>query len=177
MLGFYLMFNRNCAEALDVYSQAFNVKVKEKQTFGEKIQQNNAGFPFAKEDLDLIVYSKIKIGSTRIICLDSSERSLPGLNMCISVKEDEIKVKKAWQILLNGGKIYYDLAPTSFAILHGSLQDKFGVNWIFTVPNPKQPEPKKGSAKAKVPVKKNAKPSKVKPESVEPKKSPPIRFE
>lgn len=148
MIGYYLMFNRNCAEALEVYSHAFDAKIKEKQTFGE-ISKENPNFPLAKEDENLIIYSKIKIGSTQIICIDSSERSLAGFNTYIFVKDEEVVVRKAWSILIEGGTIYAELQPTSFALLHGSLRDKFGINWMFTVPKPKTPRIKTEQIKLK----------------------------
>lgn len=41
-------------------------------------------------------------------------------------------VRNAWNLLKEDAEIYMDLAPTFFATLHGSLRDRFGVNWMFT---------------------------------------------
>ena len=41
-------------------------------------------------------------------------------------------VRNAWNLLKEDAEIYMDLAPTFFAALHGSLRDRFGVNWMFT---------------------------------------------
>jgi len=160
MFGYYLMFNRNCADAIAAYAKAFGVKIVEKQTLKE-MTQTGSQFPFAKEDMDLIVYSKIKVGKTEIVCFDSSERSLPGLNMYIFIKDDKETVQKAWAVLSQGGKIYASLESTTFAVLHGSLQDKFGVNWMFSVPKPK--EPKESNQKTKTPMKLKLPKSKVQP--------------
>ena len=45
---------------------------------------------------------------------------------------DASLVQKAWDTLKNGGQIYMELAPSFFAKLHGSLRDRFGINWMFT---------------------------------------------
>jgi PhnB protein len=50
----------------------------------------------------------------------------------ITVKDSNF-VKTAWDILKQDGKIHMELTPSFFAVLHGSLQDKFGINWMFTV--------------------------------------------
>jgi PhnB protein len=42
-------------------------------------------------------------------------------------------IKQAWATLKMDGKVYLELNPTFFAKLHGHLQDKFGVNWMFTM--------------------------------------------
>lgn len=137
MLGYYLMFNRTCSEALDVYVKALNGKIKEKRTYKEAIEQNPT-FPLAKEDENLIIYSKLKIGSSQLVCVDASERSLPGFNTYVFVKDEEELVRRAWSILVQDGVVYADLQPTTFAVLHGSLRDKFGINWMFTVPKPEE---------------------------------------
>jgi len=154
MFGLYLMFNRNCSDALEVYTEAFNAQVKEKQTFKEVIK-SNPNFPLAKEDEDLIIYSKIKIGNMQVICVDSSERSLAGFNTYIFVKEEEDVVRKAWSILKQDGVIYTELDATTFAALHGSLRDKFGINWMFTVPKPKVVSAKTEQIKLKLPTSKS----------------------
>jgi len=46
--------------------------------------------------------------------------------------KDEAMVRKAWDTLKLGGEIYMELTPTFFAAVHGSLRDRFGVNWMFT---------------------------------------------
>jgi PhnB protein len=35
-------------------------------------------------------------------------------------------------MLKQEGEVYMDLAPSFFAKLHGSLRDKYGINWMFT---------------------------------------------
>ena len=53
--------------------------------------------------------------------------------MYILIGEDEDQTKKAWEVLKEDAKIHMELSPTFFAKSHGSLQDKFGINWMFTV--------------------------------------------
>jgi len=134
LIGHYLMFNRNCAEALEVYSRTFNVPIEEKHCYGD--MPPNPDFPVAEEDKGLVLNSRITIDGTEIMCADSVARNQPGSNMYISLStKDEAMVRKAWDTLKLGGEIYMELTPTFFAAVHGSLRDRFGVNWMFTALN------------------------------------------
>ena len=131
MIGHYLIFNRNCAEALDVYAKAFNAKIAELQKYGD--MPPDPSFPVAEGDKGLVLHSRVQIGGTELMCADAAERSIGGSNMYVTVTTpDAALVKKAWDILKDGAKIYMELAPSFFAALHGSLQDRFGINWMFT---------------------------------------------
>lgn len=44
----------------------------------------------------------------------------------------EAAVRKAWDVLKEGGEVYMELAPSFFAKAHGSLRDKYGINRMFT---------------------------------------------
>ncbi|MEL7565642.1 MAG: VOC family protein [Dehalobacterium sp.] len=131
MLGHYLMFNKNCAEALEVYTKAFNAKITEIQKYGD--MPPNPAFPIAESDKGLVLHARLEIDGMELMCADSSERSIGGDNMYVSITtKDAVLVQKAWNILKTDGEIYMELAPSFFATLHGSLQDKFGINWMFT---------------------------------------------
>jgi len=127
------MFNRNCAEALEVYAKAFDAQVTEKQTYGD--MPPNPAFPIAEENKNQVLHARLVIEGTEVMCADSSERCNAGDNMYVSLNtENEALVRKAWDTLKDGGKVYMELSPQFFAIAHGSLCDKFGINWMFTVP-------------------------------------------
>ena len=131
MLGHYLMFNRNCADALEIYSRIFNVPVEDKQCYGDI--PTSPDFPVAEEDKGLVLHSRLTIDGSEIMCADSAERNRPGSNMYVSLTtKDEALVQKAWDALKPDGEVYMELTPTFFASLHGSLRDRFGVNWMFT---------------------------------------------
>lgn len=132
MLGHYLMFHRNCEEALKVYEKAFNTKVNMMQKYKDIPPKPN--FPVDENDLNLILHSRLVIGGTEIMCADSGQALTYGNNMYITLTTGDAEmIKEAWATLKDGGKIYLELNPTFFAKLHGHLQDKFGVNWMFTV--------------------------------------------
>jgi len=130
MFSHYLMFDGDCAQALDTYVEAFGAEIVEMQTYGQQDQ----GFPVADQMKDLVLHSRLRWVGSEVMCADSSERRHPGDNMYIGVASpDEDFVRRAWDVLRQGGTIYMDLDSTVFSGAHGSLRDRFGVNWMFTV--------------------------------------------
>ncbi|MCL2573713.1 MAG: VOC family protein [Defluviitaleaceae bacterium] len=117
MIKTYLMFNGNCMEAMERYVSIFKGKVN----FAMKYPDNS----------DKVYHAELDILGSTILCCDSEEESVNN-NMFISIclKADELQ--KAWDALAEGGKIRYDLQPADFTELHGSLKDKYGVNWMFS---------------------------------------------
>ena len=131
MIGHYLMFNRNCAEALETYAKAFDAKISEMQKYGD--MPPNPAFPIAESDKGLVLHARLNINGAELMCADSSEHGKNGTNMYVTVTTpDSAPIQKAWNILKDGGEIYMELAPSFFAALHGSLRDRFGINWMFT---------------------------------------------
>ncbi len=131
MLGHYLMFNGDCREALAAYEEAFGAEVTEMQTYGD--MPANPAFPIAESQKKLVLHARLVLDGMELMCADSSERSTPGDNMYISVTTpDAALVQRAWDKLAPGGVVYMELAPSFFAAMHGSLRDRFGINWMFT---------------------------------------------
>ena len=131
MTGHYLMFNRNCEEALAVYVKAFNAEITEMQKYGD--MPPDPAFPVAESDKGLVLHARLNINGGELMCADSSDSNTSGSNMYISITTgDAGLVEKAWDTLKTNARIYMELTPSFFARLHGSLQDRFGINWMFT---------------------------------------------
>ncbi len=137
MVGNYLMFNKNCQEALNIYEKALHAEIVEIQKYSD--MPVNPDFPIEDEDKNLILHARFKFDNGELMCADSIDGMASGNNMYVTVTTSDKKmVKKAWDILKKDGKIYMELQPSFFALLHGSLQDKFGINWMFTVQENKE---------------------------------------
>lgn len=131
MIGHYLMFNRNCAEAINLYEKAFGIKAKEIQKYGD--MPPNFAFPISESDKQLVLHAKLQLDGMEIMCADSFEKNMRGNNMYVSITvKDQAFVQKAWDVLKQDGEVYMELTPSFFAALHGSLRDNFGINWMFT---------------------------------------------
>jgi PhnB protein len=133
MIKPYLMFNRDCAEAFEMYQRAFNGEMIAIQKYGD--MPPSPEFPIAEADRDLVLHAELKLTESGHIMGSDSQRLLQeGEKVVISVElHDEERAISAWNILGDGGSVLMDLAPTFFAKLHGSVKDKYGVTWMFTV--------------------------------------------
>lgn len=131
MFSHYLMFNRNCAEALQTYVQAFEAEIVEMQKYDD--MPPDPAFPVPDGDRELVLHSRLRWGGSEIMCADSSGPARAGDNMYVSITtQDAALVQKAWSVLKQDAEVYMELAPSFFAVAHGSLRDRFGINWMFT---------------------------------------------
>lgn len=133
MIKPYLMFNRECAEAFNMYLKAFNGEMIAIQKYGDI--PPSPEFPIAEADKELVLHAELKLTeSGHIMGSDGKREFQDGEKVVISVElDDEERAISAWNVLKDGGSVFMDLAPTFFAKLHGSVKDKFGVTWMFTV--------------------------------------------
>lgn len=133
MIKPYLMFNRECEEAFKLYIEAFGGELIAMQKYSEI--PSSPDFPVEESDKDLVLYSQLRLTEDGIIMGSDSNRELKDSDkVVVSVElNSEEQARKAWNILKEEGYIHMDLRATFFAKLHGSLKDKFGVSWMFTV--------------------------------------------
>lgn len=133
MITPYLMFNRDCEEAFKVYQNAFDGELLAMQKYGD--MPPNPEFPVDERDKNLVLHAQLKLTENGYIMGSDSSRDLKsGQKVSISVElNSEERAIKAWNILKEGGNVVMDLQPTFFAKLHGSVTDKFGITWMFTV--------------------------------------------
>ena len=66
MISHYLLFNRNCSEALETYVKAFGAQITEMQKYGDV---PNSGFPIDDNDKNLILHSRLKLDNMEICVL------------------------------------------------------------------------------------------------------------
>lgn len=129
----YLMFSGNCAEAIEHYRRSFSGEITRIQRYGD--MPPNPAFPVTNEMKNRILHVELKLanGGTILGCDSFMAESGKG-PVGISVEMDsEEKAREAWNLLKEGGSVRMEMGPQFFARLHGSLVDKFGVTWLFTV--------------------------------------------
>jgi PhnB protein len=132
MLNPYLCFNRECAEALSLYGKAFGAKALSMQKYGEMPPAPNV--PIDEADKDLVLHATADILGTTVMCSDNRTEFSKGGIVFLSVTLDDMEAgEKAWSLLADGGEVRMDLQPSFFARAHGSLVDKYGIGWMFTV--------------------------------------------
>ncbi|MDF2536203.1 MAG: Glyoxalase/bleomycin resistance protein/dioxygenase [Bacillales bacterium] len=135
MIKPYLMFNRNCEEAVNFYQKAFDGEILAMQKYGD--MPLNPDFPVSENDKNLVLHSYLKLTEGGYIMASDSTMHSPGGNsdgLSLSVELDSVEMaQKVWDALKVDGKVLMDMAPSFFAKAHGSLKDKYGYTWMFTV--------------------------------------------
>ena len=128
----YLMFDGRCKEALDRYKKAFNIDIKE---FFQYKDTNNPGVTVKDFDPEWVLRASFVLQGMPIMALDSPSRSSTGDNTLLHIfPKDVAEAKRMWEIMsVDAQKVFMKPQKTIAMDFHGSLKDKFGVNWMFTV--------------------------------------------
>jgi PhnB protein len=130
----YLNFNGNTKEAMEFYHSIFGGKL-DMQTFGE------ANMAADESQKDLIVHARLESDGILIMASEGKpgEKVNFGDNVSLSlVGEDEEKLTEWFGKLSENGKITMPLAKQFWGDTFGMCTDKFGVQWMINILNPKK---------------------------------------
>ncbi|MFT4104170.1 MAG: VOC family protein [Lacrimispora sp.] len=133
MIKPYIFFNGNCEEAFQLYANAFDGEIIHMQKYGE--MPPNLDFPISEEEKNFVLHAQVSLKEAGVLMGADVARPLEvGTNINFSLEmTSEEAAKKAWDLLKEGGQVLMELEPSFFAKLHGSLQDKYGIIWLFSV--------------------------------------------
>jgi len=130
----YLNFNGNCAEAIKFYEAAFGVKA---QVLKYSDAPPSEGYQPPAGTENFVLHACLTNREDYTVFMADVPPDMPlnfGNGMSISVELDSIdSVKSAFNALKEGGSVTMELQQTFWSKYFGSLQDKFGVNWMISV--------------------------------------------
>jgi PhnB protein len=136
----YVNFPGTTSEALSLYEKAFGTKTLMKMTFGEVPWMPNAP-AHAK---DKIMHAELPI--TEVVHLMASDfvegvspgQFVRGNDVHISVvAKDKAEADRVFEILCSGGgSARMPLANAPWGPYFGMCVDRFGVQWMVSLPNP-----------------------------------------
>jgi len=130
-LGVYIIYNGNCEEALNFYASALGGEVGEINRYAEMPQ------PVADEHKNLVMHASYKNGDLVIMAADTTpeQPAVIGTNIQLSLDFDsDEKMEVAFNNLQAGGKVTMPLQDTFWGSRFGMVEDKYGVNWMFSHP-------------------------------------------
>jgi PhnB protein len=130
----HLGFSGNCDAAFAFYETVFGTKRVMTMKWGEA----PPGTPCPEEAEDLVMHTSLQIGSITLMGADAPPgRGKPfgGFDICLD-DPDEGEVMRLFSALSEGGSVMMPLGPTFWTTLFGMCTDRFGVNWMVTVPGP-----------------------------------------
>lgn len=129
----YLNFDGNTREVVQFYAQAFGLEEPQMMTFSS-IHSEEELPPGAA---DRIMHTFLNIGGSTLMFSDT----FPGMpfqqgtnNFSLAlVLNDENALRDAFHKLKEGGTIVMELQEVPWSKVYGSLTDKYGVSWQFSM--------------------------------------------
>ena len=130
----HLGFTGDCDAAFTFYETVFNTR----RLMTMRWKDVPADVPCPEGAENLVMHTAIPIGGITIMGADAPPgRGKPFGGFDISIDDpDEAAVKRIFAALSEGGSVMMPLAPTFWSPLFGMCTDKFGVNWMLSIPGP-----------------------------------------
>jgi len=130
----HLVFDGKCRDAFAFYENTFNSKIVMTMTYGEA----PAGSPVPPDSKDRVMHTAMRLGSMTLMGCDTPvgvKSPIGGFHISVD-STDEAEVKRIYAALIEGGSVQMPLGPTFWSPLFGMCTDKFGVEWMVSIPGP-----------------------------------------
>lgn len=131
-MSVHLNFSGNCRDAFAFYQKVFKAETPFSMTYGQAPE--GALVPAGWNDK--VMHTAIPLGSGALMGCDAPpDRTKPigGFQVCLEDK-DQAEVERMFEALSEGGSATMPLQKTFWSPMFGMLTDKFGVNWMLSVP-------------------------------------------
>ncbi len=134
----YLFFEGRCEEALSFYTKALGTKVEMLMRNREAPEPPPPGMlPPGSENK--VMHAQFPVGDTTVMASDGRCSGTPkfdGFSLSVACA-DEADARRKFDAMAEGGQVVMPLGKTFWSPCFGMLKDKFGVNWMITVPMPR----------------------------------------
>lgn len=129
----FLCFHGQTQEAVRYYQTIFKFEEPRFLLFNQVPQR---GFDVPDVLLGGVMFTEFNIDGTQVMACDHYPGlgSQPGQTISLNIiSSDRSKMVKAFEALLKDGQLGLPLQETLWAPLYGSLVDKYGVVWQFSL--------------------------------------------
>ncbi len=126
----HLHFNGNCREAINFYTEVFDLEKPSIMTYEEAPPEVHTSL--TEEMKKLVMYANLNIFGSDVMFSDATPDKpvTQGDNIVLSVGINNIEeISSIFNQLKEGGTVLMDLQETFFAKYYGLLIDKFGIPW------------------------------------------------
>lgn len=131
----YLFFNGNCEQAVEFYKKALGAVVEFTMRYKESPEPPPPGMvPPGFENK--IMHTSFRIGDTVVMASDgctADKAQFEGFSLSLSVPTPA-DADRAFNALAEGGQVKTPLTKTFWSPRFGMLTDRFGVDWMVSVP-------------------------------------------
>ncbi len=130
----HLGFRGECDAAFAFYETVFRTK----RLMTMKWSEVPSGVPCPEGAEDLVMHTAMQVGGVTLMGADAPPgrgKAFGGIDISVD-DPDEGEVRRLFAALSEGGSVMMPLGPTFWTPLFGMCTDKFGVNWMVSVPGP-----------------------------------------
>ena len=125
-----LIFNGNCAEAMDFYADVLGGTIKVKMIAGESPVAEH----MPKEFADKVLNAQLALPGGGLLfacdCAPHIPYDVKGVHLALNLDTVE-EAEEIFNRLSEGGEVEMPFAPTFWAEKFGMLDDKYGVSWMI----------------------------------------------
>jgi PhnB protein len=135
----YLFFDGRCEEALKFYKEALGAEVLMLMRFKDGPESQQPG-RLPPGSGDKVMHAHVRIGSAEFMASDGlcgGQPSFKGFSLSLT-QADATKAGQAFKALSNGGRVDMPLGKTFWSPCFGMVADRFGMQWMITVPEQEQ---------------------------------------
>lgn len=129
----YIVFNKQCEEAVNFYEKVFNGKNKELMRYGDYVPKTSQELP---ADLsNYILHAKMEIYNTEFSFADEFSRPvIEGSMIYLTINPYSLEEgKRIYNELKENGEVLLSPTETFYSPLHTTIKDKFGILWNIIV--------------------------------------------
>ena len=128
----YLLFDGNCAAALQLYSQVLPGTIETLARVGETPMAQQ----FGPQVQDRVIHARLKVRDCILMASDwlapAPYPGIKGIRLNVTFSETG-EAERVFEALAAHGRIEAPLGATPFARVFGTLTDRFGVPWQVMV--------------------------------------------
>lgn len=139
----YLFFSGDCEAAVDYYRTHLGAEVEMIMRFKESPEPPPPG-SVPDNDEDKIMHGSLRIGGSRVMVSDGCSPDRPGFSgFALSLTApDQAGAERMFAALSDGGEVQMPLGATFWSPLFGMVTDRFGIQWMLTIPavSPSSPD-------------------------------------
>ncbi len=130
----YLFFGGHCEEALEFYRVVLGAETEIVMRFKDSPEPHPEGMvPPGFENK--ILHATFRVGESTVMASDGcgSSPGFAGFSLSLTLPDAE-EAGRVFAALSEGGQVNMPLAKTFWSPLFGMVADRFGANWMITLP-------------------------------------------
>ena len=133
----YLMFrDGKCREAFDFYAQTMRGKILSTTTYGDMPPMPGAP-PMPDAMKPLIANVHLLVGNAELMGADGVENAEGQATTSVNIEVDSLEeAQRVFAAMSVDGEIRMPLAETSWSLLFGMFDDRYGQPWMINVMRP-----------------------------------------